>query len=175
MADLLHYDSGSGYTVVAESSDVPAVRVGHLTDLPDPAGALAPLRHAQERWLDHVPYEVRWTQTVDRGGLSATLVKNTRVRCAVFGTLGGARTLTPSAAVLSWTAPAAGGRVESPPSDPGDILYAVDLWYGPRSSTAWRPRRAALTSLGASLSDAAVGDVLLVTRRGVWEFAVRLT
>ncbi len=176
MPDLLHYDSGSGYTTETESSDVPAVILGAFAAVPAVGGAVALWRDAL-RLLAQLPYELRWAETVDRGGITTAAAGNTRVRLATFGVDGADRTLTPNDTTFTYTAPAPGRRVDAPPVDPTDIGHEVDLWYAPRREAlaTWRPRRRARLALGGTLSSASPGDIILTTRRGVWEFAIVVT
>jgi hypothetical protein len=176
MPDLFHFDSGTGYATETEGSNVPALVVGSFATVPAPAGTAALWARALAV-LALLPYEVRWTQPVNRGGITYATAKNTRVRCASFGVTGSNRTLTGIDTQLSWTPPAAGRRSEAPPVDPADIEYAVDVWYGPRSalSTLWRPRRYADLATGGTLNSASAGDIIITPRRGVWEFAIVAT
>lgn len=176
MPDLLHYDSGSGHTTETESSDVPAVILGAFPAVPSSTGT-AWLWHAALRLLAQLPYEARWAESVNRGGITYASAGNTRVRLATFRIDGLDRTLTPNDTTFSYVAPAPGRRVDAPPVDPTDIGHEVDLWYAPRREVlaAWRPRRRARLALGGTLSSANPGDIILTTRRGVWEFAIVVT
>ena len=179
MPDLLHYDSGAGYTTETESSAIPAIIVGSMGGTPDPAGVAALFRRALTV-LAMLPYELRWTGSVDRGGLTYSSEKNTRVRLATISSTGGNRTLTATAVVVgpAWTAPAAGRRSDTPPPTPADLSVGdVDVWYGPRSeaSTTWRPRRHVEIPTGGLITSASPGDIILTTRRGEWEFAIVVT
>ncbi len=176
MPDLLHYDAGSGHTTETEATDVPAVILGAFPAVPSSTGT-AWLWRAALRLLAQLPYELRWTESVGRGGITYASAGNTRVRLATFGTYGADRTLTANSNAAVYTAPAAGRRVDAGPEDPTDIGHDVDLWYAPRREVlaSWRPRRRARLALGGTLSSASPGDIILTTRRGVWEFAIVVT
>lgn len=176
MPDLLHYDPGSGYTTETEATDIPAVVLGAFAAVPTVGGTVALWRDAL-RLLAQLPYEARWTESVGRGGITYASAGNTRVRLATFSTDGADRTLIANANAVVYTAPAPGRRVDRPPVDPTDIGHDVDLWYAPRREVlaSWRPRRRARLALGGTLSSANPGDIILTTRRGVWEFAIVVT
>ena len=175
MPDLLHYDAGTGYTTETESFDVPALIVGAFDEVPSVTGTAA-VWNAALRVLANLPYELRWTEQVNRGGITYDAVGNTRVRCATISKTGSDRTLTANATTFSFTPPAPGERVDTPPVDPADIEHEIDVWYAPRTEalTTWRPRRLR-TATGGTLSSASPGDIILTTRRGAWEFAIVVT
>lgn len=175
MPDLLHYDAGSGYTTETEPSDVPALIVGAFDEVPSVTGTAA-VWNAALRVLANLPYELRWTEQVNRGGITYASAGNTRVRCATIGKTGSDRTLTSTGTSLSFTAPDPGERGDTPPADPADIEHEIDVWYAPRleALATWRPRRLR-TPTGGTLSSASPGDIILTTRRGAWEFAIVVT